>query len=130
MKANVLVGGLVGLATALGVHAADVVVAPEAALCLWYRQPAQQWEEALPLGNGSMGAMVYGGVPSEHIQFNEHTVWTGQPHSYAHDGAVKALPEASHAERRKKAMLAWALEDAAAEDGVGRAELARRIRAD
>ena len=62
-------------------------------LTLWYRQPAKGWEEALPVGNGHMGAMIYGGVPTEHIQFNEHTVWTGQPHSYAHAGAVQALPE-------------------------------------
>ena len=66
--------------------------APAAPLALWYRQPARSWEEALPVGNGHMGAMVYSGVPAERIQFNEHTVWTGQPHSYAHEGAVKALP--------------------------------------
>ena len=47
----------------------------------------------MPVGNGHMGAMIFGGVPSERIQFNEHTVWTGQPHSYAHQGAVQALPE-------------------------------------
>ena len=40
-----------------------------------------------------MGAMIYGGVNTEHIQFNEHTVWTGKPHDYAHKGAVKYLPE-------------------------------------
>jgi len=68
-------------------------VAPSTPLCLWYRQPATAWEEALPVGNGHMGAMVFGGAPVERIQFNEHTVWTGQPHSYAHKGAVKALPE-------------------------------------
>jgi alpha-L-fucosidase 2 len=67
--------------------------APAAPLCLWYRAPANKWEEALPVGNGIMGAMVYGGAPTEHIQFNEHTVWTGQPHSYAHTNAVKALPQ-------------------------------------
>ena len=55
--------------------------------------PANNWNEALPVGNGYMGAMVFGGVTTEHIQFNEHTVWTGQPHSYAHEGAVKFLPE-------------------------------------
>ena len=66
---------------------------PASSLVLWYREPAKGWEEALPVGNGHMGAMVYGSAPSEHIQFNEHTVWTGQPHSYAHKGAVKALPE-------------------------------------
>lgn len=67
--------------------------APEAPLCLWYRRPAKAWCEALPVGNGLMGAMVFGDPQTEHIQFNEHTVWTGQPHSYAHEGAVKALPE-------------------------------------
>jgi alpha-L-fucosidase 2 len=39
-------------------------------LSLWYREPAQQWVEALPIGNGRLGARVYGGVPVEHIQFN------------------------------------------------------------
>ena len=48
--------------------------APEAPLCLWYRQPSAKWEEALPLGNGHIGAMVFGGVPTERIQFTEHTV--------------------------------------------------------
>ncbi|MEI7732719.1 MAG: glycoside hydrolase N-terminal domain-containing protein [Verrucomicrobiota bacterium] len=66
---------------------------PPGDLVLWYRQPAQKWEEALPVGNGILGAMVYGGVLAEHLQFNEHTVWTGQPHAYHHEGAVKALPE-------------------------------------
>ncbi|MCX6898290.1 MAG: glycoside hydrolase family 95 protein [Verrucomicrobia bacterium] len=80
---------------ALGVMVVTAVaqVAPDAPLCLWYRQPATKWEEALPVGNGHIGAMIYGGVLVEHIQFNEHTIWTGQPHSYAHKGAVKALPE-------------------------------------
>ena len=66
---------------------------PKARLCLWYARPAATWNEALPIGNGTMGAMVFGGVTTERIQFNEHTVWTGQPHSYAHEGAVKFLPE-------------------------------------
>ncbi|MEI7899495.1 MAG: glycoside hydrolase family 95 protein [bacterium] len=60
---------------------------------LWYTAPAKEWTEALPVGNGKMGAMVFGGVPSEHIQFNEGTVWSGAPHSYVHEGAVKFLPE-------------------------------------
>ena len=71
----------------------DVAPPNVSSLALWYRQPAKGWEEALPIGNGHMGAMVYGGVPTEHIQLNEHTVWTGHPHSYAHESAVKALPE-------------------------------------
>ncbi|MCB9384532.1 MAG: glycoside hydrolase N-terminal domain-containing protein [Bryobacterales bacterium] len=62
-------------------------------LTLWYDEPAVEWTEALPVGNGRLGAMVFGGVGSERIQVNEDTVWQGAPHDYAHPGAVKALPE-------------------------------------
>ena len=60
-------------------------------LTLWYRQPAHLWVEALPVGNGHLGAMVFGGVAHERIQFNEQTVWTGEPHDYAHPGAYRSL---------------------------------------
>jgi alpha-L-fucosidase 2 len=60
---------------------------------LWYQRPANEWVEALPVGNGALGAMIYGGIAKESIQFNEHTVWTGEPRSYAHPGAVKVLPK-------------------------------------
>jgi len=49
------------------------------AASLWYEQPADRWEEALPLGNGRMGAMVYGGVEKEHLQLNEESLWAGRP---------------------------------------------------
>ncbi|MCJ8011516.1 glycoside hydrolase N-terminal domain-containing protein [Paenibacillus sp. KQZ6P-2] len=56
--------------------------APEHKLSLWYQSPATNWEsQALPIGNGSMGGMVFGGVDQEHIQFNEKTLWTGGPNS-------------------------------------------------
>ncbi len=58
---------------------------------LFYEEPAQKWTEALPLGNGRMGAMVYGGVEQERIQFNEETLWTGEPHDYSHKGAAPHL---------------------------------------
>src|SRR5438105_4921082 len=45
---------------------------------LWYRQPAANWNEALPIGNGRLGAMIFGGVQSERIQLNEDTVWAGE----------------------------------------------------
>ncbi len=61
-------------------------------LSLWYRGPAQKWVEALPIGNGRLGAMVFGGVDEERLQFNEDTIWTGHPHEYQHEGAVKFLP--------------------------------------
>lgn len=46
---------------------------------LWYKSPAKEWEEALPLGNGRLGAMVYGGAEHEHIQVNEESIWYGGP---------------------------------------------------
>lgn len=60
---------------------------------LWYSQPASVWEEALPLGNGRLGAMVYGDVINENIQLNENTFWAGGPHNNINPAALKALPE-------------------------------------
>lgn len=60
-------------------------------LQLWYKQPAAVWTDALPLGNGRLGAMVFGGVAEEHVQLNEETLWSGRPRSYSHPGAVKYL---------------------------------------
>src|SRR6267378_1723668 len=45
---------------------------------LWYRQPAANWNEALPIGNGRLAAMVFGGPQSERIQLNEDTIWAGE----------------------------------------------------
>lgn len=66
---------------------------PPAPWCLCYKRPAAAWTEALPVGSGRMGAMVFGGVACERIQFNESTVWSGAPHSYAHAGAAGFLPD-------------------------------------
>ena len=60
-------------------------------LRLWYDKPAVKWTEALPIGNGRLGAMIFGGVENDHIQFNEETLWTGAPNDYAHKGAYKYL---------------------------------------
>ncbi|MGI4869884.1 MAG: glycosyl hydrolase family 95 catalytic domain-containing protein [Janthinobacterium lividum] len=68
-------------------------LAQQAPLRLWYPQPAAKWTDALPLGNGRLGAMVFGGVGQEHIQFNEATLWTGRPRAYARPGAAQYLPE-------------------------------------
>ena len=66
---------------------------PEAPLSVWYRQPARQWTEALPIGNGRLGAMVYGGVGRECLQLNEDTLWAGGPYDPANTNAPAALPE-------------------------------------
>ena len=60
-------------------------------LNLWYNKPAQKWTEALPIGNGRLGAMIFGGVENDRIQFNEETLWTGAPNDYAHKGAYQYL---------------------------------------
>ncbi len=65
---------------------------PSLPLSLWYDQPGQQWLEALPIGNGHLGGMIYGGFPREIIQINEDTVWAGGPHDYSNEGASKVLP--------------------------------------
>jgi alpha-L-fucosidase 2 len=68
--------------------------APDAPLSLWYRAPAEKWTEALPLGNGRLGAMVFGGVNREHLQLNEDTLWAGGPYDPDNTNALAALPEA------------------------------------
>src|SRR3954469_21141572 len=62
-------------------------------LKLWYSQPARAWTEALPVGNGRLGAMVFGGVPEERLQLNENTVYAGGPHHNNIPGAGEAIPE-------------------------------------
>ncbi len=59
---------------------------------LRYSQPAKEWTEALPVGNGRLGAMIFGGPARERLQFNEDTLWTGEPHWYHHEGAAEYLP--------------------------------------
>ena len=60
-------------------------------LKLWYKQPAAQWTEALPVGNGRIGAMIFGGLERDRIQFNEETLWTGGPRQYSRPGAYRYL---------------------------------------
>jgi len=61
-------------------------------LKLWYNQPAKRWVEALPVGNGRLGAMIFGDPSKERIQLNENTVWAGSPYTNANPKALKALP--------------------------------------
>jgi alpha-L-fucosidase 2 len=60
---------------------------------LWYTHPAEKWENALPVGNGRLGAMVFGRTDEEIIQLNEDTYWSGGPYSTTVPGGHKALPE-------------------------------------
>lgn len=62
-------------------------------LKLWYTKPSQKWTDALPIGNGHIGAMIYGDALNERLQFNESTLWTGGPREYQRNSAVKYLPQ-------------------------------------
>ncbi len=71
----------------------SVALADPGPMILWYDKPAGPWVEANPIGNGRLGAMVFGGTENERIQFNDDTLWFGEPHDYAHKDAAKYLPE-------------------------------------
>jgi alpha-L-fucosidase 2 len=60
---------------------------------LWYQQPAANWNEALPIGNGRLGAMVFGGVERERLQLNEESIWDGYARDVVNPKALKALPD-------------------------------------
>lgn len=74
----------------LSILAASVASAADA---LWYRQAAANWNEALPIGNGRLGGMVFGGVWSDQIQLNEDTVWAGEKRDRNNPEAGRNLPE-------------------------------------
>ena len=60
---------------------------------LWYNKPAKEWEEALPVGNGRIGGMIFGGIDEEQIQLNEETYWSGGPNNTTVKGGYKQLPK-------------------------------------
>src|SRR5690625_390406 len=60
---------------------------------LWYQKPANEWTEALPIGNGRLGGMVFGATEQERIQLNEDTVWYGGPRKRENPDAKKNLPK-------------------------------------
>lgn len=66
---------------------------PDPSTYVWFSGPAMKWDEALPVGNGRLGAMVFGGVQEERLQLNEDTYWTGGPYSTVVKGGYKFLPE-------------------------------------
>src|SRR4051812_5828230 len=76
-------------------HAAEPAATAQSSrnMLLWYRQPATAWLQAMPLGNGSIGAMVFGGVPQERIALNESTFWSGRPHDYDNPEALTYFPQ-------------------------------------
>jgi len=83
---------IVALAGFAGTSAADPA-GDRQDLALWYTQPAKQWTEALPVGNGRLGAMVFGNATDERIQLNEDTLWDGYSRDTTNPEALEALPE-------------------------------------
>ena len=88
-KARRAVGVLLALFAAAGPQAASPAPLQE----LFYDKPAAQWTEAVPLGNGRIGAMVFGGIADERIQINEDTLWGGGPRDYVNSHAGEKLAE-------------------------------------
>ncbi len=72
---------------------APVIAQNNSPLRLWYTTPAEKWVDALPIGNGRLGAMIYGNVVQETIQLNEHTVWSGSPNRNDNPETLTSLPE-------------------------------------
>ena len=66
-------------------------------LALWYSAPAQHWLEALPIGNGRLGAMVFGEPAQEHLQLNEESLWSGHPRDWDNPAARQYLPQVRQA---------------------------------
>lgn len=95
-RRELVVGGsTIAAISAMGapaVHAAATLPGQSADV-LWYRKPAAEWTEALPVGNGRIGAMVFGGVAEERLQLNEDTLWGGGPYDPVNPQAREALPE-------------------------------------
>ena len=81
------------LASTLTLMLAAQVSTSAASSVLWYDAPAQGWNEALPVGNGRLGAMVFGGVGQERLQLNEDTVWAGEPTPRSRKPSPTVLPE-------------------------------------
>jgi alpha-L-fucosidase 2 len=97
---SLLVRASLAIALAIGasrrVGAAELesdTASSEAALRLWYAHPAGKWQNALPVGNGRLGALVFGRTDEEQIPINEDTYWTGGPYSTTVAGASRGLPE-------------------------------------
>ncbi len=96
-RRDVLEAGMTGMLAAAIVptlaHAQDIQAPnPAPASLLWYDKPATQWVEANPVGNGRLGAMVFGGIKRERLQLNEDTLWSGGPYTNVNPQARDALP--------------------------------------
>ena len=92
IASSIRYSGLGALAQAVAPQKGSLQSGNNPALNLWFDQPAEQWADALPVGNGRLGAMVFGEVKSERIALNEDTLWSGAPRNWNNPDAKAALP--------------------------------------
>jgi alpha-L-fucosidase 2 len=78
----------------LNAFVSESIAATDESLLLWYDRPANEWTDALPIGNGRLGAMIFGGPAIEQLQLNEDTLYGGAPYDPNNPHALAALPEA------------------------------------
>ncbi|SDM63385.1 alpha-L-fucosidase 2 [Pedobacter steynii] len=81
------------LLSSLSVNGQHIKTKQKSDLKLWYKQAANDWNKALPIGNGRLGAMVFGGVKQEQLQLNEESVWQGKKENNNNPAALKQLPK-------------------------------------
>ena len=110
--ASMLVGGKLPLGAQLQ---AGAQLPQATGITMWYRRPASQWVEALPIGNGRLGAMVFGGIERERLQLNDGTLWSGGPSDWNNPKAPAVLAEV----RRLIAVERYAEADVAAKGMQG-----------
>jgi alpha-L-fucosidase 2 len=79
--------------SALACRGDNAAAQENSGLVLWFKKPAAHWTDALPIGNGRLGAMVFGGAKEERLQLNEDTLWSGAPRQWNNPEALKHLPE-------------------------------------
>src|SRR5688572_29545386 len=108
-------GSPLAAADATQAPATSVTLPPRPAPALWYGRAAGKWVEALPVGNGRLGAMVFGDVGVERLQINDDTLWSGGPSTWDRPGAKATLDEV----RRLTLAGDYAAADAAAKGLMG-----------
>lgn len=95
-RARLMLAALIGTVLCgalLGAAGEEAGKASDPSTVIWSARPAEKWENAFPVGNGRLGAMVFGKTDEERIQLNEETYWSGGPYSTVVKGGFKALPE-------------------------------------
>lgn len=95
MKKNIILLGFIVVLLSCRQQSQSVInITEENEKILWYNQPAEEWmTQALPIGNGSVGAMIFGGIEKERIQFAEQSLWSGKPHDHTQPSFQKKIPE-------------------------------------